>query len=414
MEDEHKEQPTPARSRLKMYKILTISLFFFILLIAVGYVGVEATSSSKFCSSCHQMKPEAQTWKASSHSQVDCKDCHIQSGVINYAKAKINGVKELYEIATDSYSAPIHMPDQIPNATCEKCHNMKTRQSTPSGDLIIPHEKHLKKGIKCVQCHSGVAHGKIAYRNVTYKTDYGKWNTALGKSMMSDKKYTDPNMQDCIDCHKERKVSATKVTTASTVAFNSDTDAKELAAATECKTCHTTGMLPKSHKKADFKTKTHGLLAKKDIAKCNSCHKYMTTKTLTGYGKISTIDKYLNSDAGKQAKDASTYAKENTFCQNCHSKRPASHVGSFIDTHGTIASKDQTTCAACHNTNNTAKPLTTNTKVVNCSTCHQIKHPKNWRDHHPISVANVKRPEARCYSCHAQNTCATCHDGKLN
>src|SRR5881396_991732 len=110
MEDEQKDLSTPSRSRYKLYKILTLSLFIVVLFVLVGYVGVETTSSSCFCSSCHEMKPEAETWKASSHNEVACKECHIQSGVVNYAKAKANGLLQVYAKATNSYDAPIQMP----------------------------------------------------------------------------------------------------------------------------------------------------------------------------------------------------------------------------------------------------------------------------------------------------------------
>ena len=93
MEDEQKDRSTPTRSRHNFYKILTIVLGCLVLLIVAGYATVEATSSSTFCGSCHEMNPEANTWKASSHSQVACKECHIQDGVVNYAKAKMNGLK---------------------------------------------------------------------------------------------------------------------------------------------------------------------------------------------------------------------------------------------------------------------------------------------------------------------------------
>jgi nitrate/TMAO reductase-like tetraheme cytochrome c subunit len=387
MEDDKKERTSITRSRATFYKVLTIVFASLVLLIVAGYATVEETSSKSFCSTCHEMKPEAETLKASSHSNVECKECHIQSGVVNYAKAKMNGLVQVYEKVTNSYSAPIHMPTEIPNATCEKCHDMKTRNVTPAGDLIIPHDKHLDKNIKCVQCHSGVAHGNIADRNVTFKTDYDKWNDSLGKSVMSDTKFTEPTMEDCISCHAARKIS------------------------TDCKTCHKTEMLPESHNAVDFKTGGHGKLAEKDIRKCNQCHSLMSKDQLKGYQDPTVLDSFLNKDKPIVQKNADDYAKENSFCRDCHSKKPASHTSDFFKTHGTTTKNGVDTCKACHNVNktNTSNSTAGGNKVA-CATCHPASHDSVEKiQHHPISLDGVKGPSQTCYKCHAENKCKACH-----
>ncbi|EKN71369.1 NapC/NirT cytochrome c domain protein [Neobacillus bataviensis LMG 21833] len=383
MEEDHKhDQQAPPRYRYKLIKFVTLTLFFLVIFFSLGIFGLEATSGSKFCSSCHEMKPEYYTWKASTHSEVDCVNCHIEPGVKQIAKDKAEGlIKELRK-EEGITAAIIRMPKEIPDSACEKCHTISTREFTPSGDIIIPHQQHSDKKITCTQCHSNVAHGKIADRNMTFKTDYDKWDSKVGQAAMADLKFTRPTMETCMDCHIARKIT------------------------TECSACHTTGMIPKSHKKADFKIKNHGVMAKTDLQDCNSCHKYMSTAKLEGYEEASTIDKYLNTDSGQSNKDEHTYAKENTFCQDCHKTRPASHSKAFIGNHGTEASKNEQKCYTCHDPN---KSNTASNNTVNCSTCHQMKHLKNWREGHPIPVDNVKRPEAMCYTCHVEKRCTSCH-----
>ncbi|MED1468632.1 cytochrome c3 family protein [Bacillus salipaludis] len=384
MKEEHKELPAPARSRYKLFKIMTISLFFIILFFSIGAVGVETTSSSSFCKTCHEMKPEYYTWKVSTHNEVDCANCHIGSGVKNYANAKANGLVQLYEKTTNTYTAPIQMPMEIPNLACKKCHNMTTRQVTPSGDLIIPHDKHLNKGIKCVQCHSGVAHGKVSERNVTFKSDYDKWDTTLGKSMMKNIKFRSPKMEDCIECHKAREVS------------------------TDCKTCHKTTMLPKSHKTTSFKTLTHGKMAEKDVKKCNNCHQYMSDDEIKLLEGKPAYQQFLSSGNVKESKiTAQEYAKENTFCKKCHTSRPSSHMKGFIGQHGALANKDKQKCLACHEYQNTGKTVSS---APTCSSCHPASHiGKNWRDNHPIPVTGVQKPKQLCYTCHYKPKCSACH-----
>ncbi len=88
MNEEKKQLSAPPRSRIRLYKFMTLTLLFLALFFSVGVFGLEATSSSKFCSSCHEMKPEYYTWKASSHSEVDCVNCHTEPGIKQTAKDK--------------------------------------------------------------------------------------------------------------------------------------------------------------------------------------------------------------------------------------------------------------------------------------------------------------------------------------
>ncbi|MBS4213143.1 MULTISPECIES: cytochrome c3 family protein [Neobacillus] len=383
-EEQKQERSAPPRFRYKGFKFLTLTLFFLALFFFLGFSGLEATSSSKFCSSCHEMKPEYYTWKASTHSEVECVNCHIGEGVENLTKAKANGLAQLYKKTADAYTAPIQMPKNIPNSACEKCHNMETREVTSSGDLIIPHDKHLAKDIKCTQCHSGVAHGKIAERNVTFKSDYEKWDDTLGKSMMSDVKFTSPKMETCMECHELRNVS------------------------NKCETCHNAGMEPKSHKKADFKTKNHGTLAKEDIKSCNKCHGLMSETEVEGIKEVPASQQFLSNGANKSKQiSAQDYAKENTFCQNCHTTKPETHVKGFVNIHGAIAKNSKEKCLACHDYQKTGF---NDSKTVACSSCHPAMHDgKNFKERHPININGVTAPTEQCYTCHNRPKCESCH-----
>lgn len=397
-EEEQAQQPAPPRFfRYKGFKFLTLSLLFLALFFFMGFSGLKATSSSSFCSTCHEMQPEYYTWKSSTHSEVDCVSCHIQPGVKNLAKDKAEGLVQVYKNATNKYTAPIQMPKDIPNSACETCHNMKTRETTPSGDLIIPHDKHLAKDIKCTECHSGVAHGKIAERNVTFKTDYSQWDETLGKTMMSSVKFTEPTMQECMDCHEAREVS------------------------TACKTCHSTGMLPKSHKTESFKTKSHGELAVKDVEKCNKCHKYMSSKAITGFKKASATEEFLTNTKTKSI-SAQAYAKINTFCSKCHSKRPASHGSSYVSQHGIDAGKEKQKCLTCHSETNVVAGTTTSNGQISaavstgssgapaCASCHPATHEDGkFRAMHPFELAANQKLVSSCYTCHYKPNCTKCH-----
>ncbi|KKK38809.1 NapC/NirT cytochrome c domain protein [Mesobacillus campisalis] len=393
MEEHNDNRTAPPRFRGKWSKFGALTLLFLVIFFMVGYAGHEGSSSSKFCASCHEMKPEYYTWHNSSHSEVACVDCHTEPGAENIAKSKVNTVEQAIKKKMQTYEAPIRMPSEITDASCEKCHNVYNRNFTVTGDLIIPHDRHKDEGISCIQCHSGVAHGKIADRKMTFQADYAKWDDKTGQLAMADPKYVKPNMDTCMDCHKARKIT------------------------TECSACHTTGMVPETHKEDSFASK-HGLDANEDLASCNGCHQDMSDEPLTGYEEISPIDKYLKQDKKQAAKNHLNYAKENTFCIDCHEVRPESHDKQFISSHGTLAEKNQESCMACHDVKKSAHATTTptSTSKVYCASCHPSTHSQNkkWRERHPVPISPNQKLTQTCYTCHAEPKCASCHqEGKL-
>jgi hypothetical protein len=89
--------------------------------------GIRYMESREFCvGACHTvMEPEGTAALDSPHSRLACAECHVGSGAIHFARAKINGARQLWGIATNSYPRPIPVPltemisaDRI----CERCH----------------------------------------------------------------------------------------------------------------------------------------------------------------------------------------------------------------------------------------------------------------------------------------------------
>lgn len=385
MDEEHiQELPAPPKLRYKLIKFATLTLLFLAVFFGLSFVGLEATSSSEFCSSCHEMKPQFYTWKASSHSEVDCVSCHVVPGVENYAKAKGNGLVEAYKKQMDTYVAPIKMPNLIPDEACETCHNIESREVTPSGDIIIPHSKHKTEGVKCVQCHSGTAHGEISDRKVTYKSDYGKWDEKLGTLLMIEKKFTSPQMDTCMECHIARKVTL------------------------ECKACHETSMLPKNHKTETFKTGGHGKIQPSELKKCEQCHSYMSSEEYDLFKEDPSYTKFLKNDTTTNSNHVSVsqYAKTNTFCKECHGTRPENHkITSFMTEHGR-QSKDTQKCFVCHDNRIVSdSPVT----KVQCAACHPSSHRDTWKDKHPFKIAENQKYDKTCLKCHVEKTCSKCH-----
>src|SRR5215213_4518190 len=110
-----------ARQRRLAFVILTLS-FVFICASAFGsYRAYEYTESVEFCGkACHSvMKPEFVAFNATSHAKIRCVDCHVGHGAESYARSKLSGARQLFSLATSSFSRPIETP----------VHNMRPAKS---------------------------------------------------------------------------------------------------------------------------------------------------------------------------------------------------------------------------------------------------------------------------------------------
>jgi nitrate/TMAO reductase-like tetraheme cytochrome c subunit len=118
--------------------IVLIATIANLLVVSIAsYRGASYMDSSEFCGqSCHVMHPEYSAYQVSSHSHVDCVECHIGSGARSYFEAKVNGTKQLIEVTLrpvagmaprliPTYPTPI--PSPVTNLRpardiCEACH----------------------------------------------------------------------------------------------------------------------------------------------------------------------------------------------------------------------------------------------------------------------------------------------------
>jgi nitrate/TMAO reductase-like tetraheme cytochrome c subunit len=373
--------------KLKLFKDLTSIFLFLVVLFSVSFFGFTSTSKKEFCMSCHEMKPEYYTLQASAHSDLQCVDCHTNPGLEGMFKEKAKTFGMFFKKVTERYDQPITLKHDVTDVSCNRCHDMNKRTASPSGDLVIPHNKHQKVGLECVTCHQGVVHGKISERNLTKRAEIRNWNQDIANSMMSEKVNTGILMDECITCHKARDVNAS------------------------CVTCHSTGMVPESHKNKDFGTSTHGADAEKDIKNCDKCHSLMTTKSVTMETNTDKTKNYLNGKALEGTViSTSNYIAANEFCRSCHSKRPPSHNDTFFLNHGITASKNIKKCYGCHVVNTKSKfdDAITSTK---CGTCHPASHAKsNFQVRHPYPFAGVPKINNSCFvACHTKTKCASCH-----
>ena len=353
----------PHRKKKVVFGLVLIVIF---VSITVLMVDIE-TNSPQFCGSCHTMRPELHTWQASSHSQMGCLECHRDQGIKGQLEFMVTLVSMAESQVLKNYVTPIRMFSSIDDERCFRCHNYN-KEASVSGDLVIPHTDHTDSRVRCVSCHSGIAHGDIARRGITRKVGYDEWDSDQGLQEMA-RELVQPTMDTCMSCHFRRRIT------------------------TECSACHTDMYGPDSHELADFST-NHGSWAREDLADCNDCHGYVGLKKLELNDSTSLIK----------------YTRDNTFCLSCHKQKPESHEGGiFSEDHGqriTQGLKQKDNCYVCHDNN---IPEITKVTDITCSECHPARHGNEWRNGHMPQLAPGQKLSFECITCHSAASCLSCH-----
>ncbi|MBI5486332.1 MAG: NapC/NirT family cytochrome c [Deltaproteobacteria bacterium] len=115
------------RVRLTWSIVIGLTFLNIAILGVAAYKGLEYTDSVEFCGDlCHSvMNPQRVSHADSPHARVPCVDCHIGAGASWFVQAKLSGLRQVWAVATGSYSRPIPTPVENlrpARETCEACH----------------------------------------------------------------------------------------------------------------------------------------------------------------------------------------------------------------------------------------------------------------------------------------------------
>ena len=235
-------------------------------------ISLPATSNPTFCGQvCHSMKREYETWKRSSHANITCTACHVQIGLAPFFYEKsVEGPLGLFDEFFPG-PRPINIESELgfekmTRDTCERCHNMKTRNVTPSrifsgkmyGSGNKYHAKHLKKGIPCTMCHNRVVHKDVNKPEILKAAGYSPDSKEANQDYKDGLSMTD----GCFRCHAPDPKSRDQELVEKYEAEK---------APKECTNCHVKELLPTGHKSNDWRAE-HPKPAKKDVKYCLTCH----------------------------------------------------------------------------------------------------------------------------------------------
>jgi nitrate/TMAO reductase-like tetraheme cytochrome c subunit len=204
-----------------------------IILGASSYMAVETMDKVEFCgTTCHTvMQPEYSAYQGSAHSRVQCVQCHIGPGASFFVRSKVDGLRQVWKVALDSYERPI--PTPVANLrpareTCETCHwpskhyGDKLRvfarfssdeASTPSytAMLLKTGGDAARGGIHGVHLNAGNRVRYVAGDEQRQEISWVEFTNAKGEAVVYTKDgkpapsaaeiAASARTMDCIDCH---------------------------------------------------------------------------------------------------------------------------------------------------------------------------------------------------------------------
>jgi nitrate/TMAO reductase-like tetraheme cytochrome c subunit len=225
-----------------VYHRRMVGVIFFLTIINVlivslaAYGGMHYMESTEFCGTvCHTpMEPQYVAYLDAPHSKVTCVSCHVGSGARNFVRAKANGTRQLWLVATGGYSKPVPVPvhDMRPaRETCQQCHwSEKQHGDRPqeireysddeaNSETITTFVTHVGGGSEKL----GIAKGIHWHMNIANRIDYVAGDEKREtipyvrftgpdgsvREYVADKAAPSPpagsewRRMDCIDCHNQ-------------------------------------------------------------------------------------------------------------------------------------------------------------------------------------------------------------------
>lgn len=201
-------------------------------MLLAGYSSLHWMDSPGFCGqTCHTpMHVQFTAWQSGPHARIACADCHIGEGAAGFVHAKLNGIHQLYAVATNSFARPIP-PGAVPptggfNATCQTCHQpgripgdvirvIRTygddEKNTESTTVMLMHvgraspggraiHWHADPGVKVEFTSTGNGRETIPYVRVTNANGQFKEYFAADAGTQAVNQ-DQLRLMDCVDCH---------------------------------------------------------------------------------------------------------------------------------------------------------------------------------------------------------------------
>lgn len=179
----------------------TQGVILLVLLVLIGgtIAAASYTETDKYCSSCHSMKPLADTWAHGDHAEVGCAQCHMKPGFTGWFENRFAIARMSKVEKAGGTSTFVEM--EIKDDFCLRCH-AGAENSKGTEEISVPHTIHSGgMGIACYECHEGQVHGIGGAMPAPINHD--KCNTCHYEWFAE-------GTADCARCHIKSDVTATK------------------------------------------------------------------------------------------------------------------------------------------------------------------------------------------------------------
>ena len=160
--------------------VLAVGMIIGIILWGGFNTVLEATNTTEFCISCHEMRDNVyQEYKETAHFKnpagvpASCADCHVPRPWLYKVKRKIEASKEVYYKLMGKLDTPekfeahrLEMAQRVwdtmkktDSRECRNCHDFVSMDLSGQDRYARKrHERAVEKGETCIDCHQGIAH----------------------------------------------------------------------------------------------------------------------------------------------------------------------------------------------------------------------------------------------------------------
>jgi cytochrome c-type protein NapC len=295
----HRYRPRP-RPWYRSPWVATFVVTGFIVVVAVILaLPVWAANTPEYCSSCKATEAAGESWATSSHSGVECVDCHVPPGFTDSVAWR---GREWLNVWADYLNVPqVTESGSRPSSdNCIACHPLD--EIPEQGDeIVMPHQLHVDlRNLICADCHDQVAHARED------RTDGVSMATC---SMCHDEAGT---VGDCSFCHRTPPPDDVHPQD-----YLRTHGQEALADEAACLRCH--------HDKASF---------------CEDCHSRPTADHFAATWRYTHGEKVRDDGSG-----CGGCHTEEEFCNQCHR---VNHPRDWEQTHGGVAEGSAGACLVCH------------------------------------------------------------------
>ena len=369
------------KPKVTIWKLLTQMRLTVILGSLIGFVafasfiGIEVTSQSGFCDSCHIMNDYYASWERSTHNEVECLKCHLQPGFTNYMVGKINGLAQTVDCLVGRVGTKAEATVFDVSCLRSECHSVDKLldEDIVFGNVKFTHKGHIQTTIDgihvtCGTCHNHT-HGEEHFsvdNEVCYTCHFVK----------SDDASTGVVQNQCLDCHNIPEGIVTRglvtINHQDFVSYDASCEQschkKQIVHVSQvseisCLHCHT---FDKSHSHGESSEQLHAYHTESEKVECFACH----GKVPHGPDKTSTVATMMNCEnchSNTHAVQQTIFSAEQAApheeavnkkilspmflthveCTGCHVEQDIAEKGT-LNSMGTVARATPEACDTCH------------------------------------------------------------------